>query len=412
MTQALSPLLAQLRESEQQFVSIRRDIHAHPELGFAEARTADIVARKLAEFGYDVTTGIGGTGVVGRFKRGESDRAIGLRADMDALPIQESTGLPYASTIERTMHACGHDGHTAILLAAAHHLAKYVRFDGTLNVIFQPAEEGLGGATRMMNDGLFERFPCDKVFALHNAPGLPVGHFALRHGCMMASSDTVTITVKGKGGHGAMPQLACDPIVAASGIVLALQSNVARNVAPTTAAVVTVGSFQSGVAGNVIPDSAVLKLSVRALDAETRNTLEQRIRTIAESQAHAYGATATVEYHSISRTRQRSRCSGACHRGDRSDCGSRGAHADARSRDGQRRLFMDDRAPAGLLRDARQRHRLEGRMHGPQPGIRLQRRRAELGRCVVCSADSALPEGCLIRTHGMGKCGRADDAVL
>ena len=301
MTQALNPLLAQLRESEQQFVSIRRDLHAHPELGFAEARTADIVARKLAEFGYDVTTGIGGTGVVGRLQRGESDRAIGLRADMDALPIQESTGLAYASTVERTMHACGHDGHTAILLAAAHHLAKYARFDGTLNVIFQPAEEGLGGATRMMNDGLFERFPCDQVFALHNAPGLPVGHFALRHGCMMASSDTVTITVKGKGGHGAMPQFACDPIVAASGIVLALQSIVARNVAPTTAAVVTVGSFQSGGAGNVIPDSAVLKLSVRALDAETRNTLEQRIRTIAESQAHAYGATATVDYHSISR---------------------------------------------------------------------------------------------------------------
>ncbi|RKP47052.1 M20 aminoacylase family protein [Pararobbsia silviterrae] len=301
MTQVLNPLLAQLRASERAFVQIRRDIHAHPELGFAEARTADIVARKLAEFGYEVTTGLGGTGVVGRLKRGTSTRAIGLRADMDALPIQETTGLPYASTVERTMHACGHDGHTAILLAAAHHLAKHANFDGTLNLIFQPAEEGLGGATRMINEGLFERFPSDMVFALHNAPGLPIGHFALRHGCMMASSDTVTITVKGKGGHGAMPHFATDPIVAASSIVLALQSIVSRNIEPTKAAVVTVGAFQAGATGNVIPETAVLKLSVRALDAETRDTLERRIREIAEGQARAFGAEATVDYQSISR---------------------------------------------------------------------------------------------------------------
>ncbi|WP_144113845.1 M20 aminoacylase family protein [Paraburkholderia sp. BCC1886] len=301
MTQEYAQLLADLRESEQQFISVRRDIHAHPELGFAETRTADLVARKLSDWGYEVTVGIGGTGLVGQIRRGTSERRIGLRADMDALPIQEESGLPYASTVERTMHACGHDGHTAILLAAAHHLATRSRFDGTLNVIFQPAEEGLGGATRMIEDGLFTRFPCDMVFALHNAPGLPIGHFALRHGCMMASSDTATVTVTGKGTHGATPQLGCDPIVAASNIVLALQSIVSRNIEPTRAAVVTVGAFNSGSAGNVIPQTATLKLSVRALDGETRTMLEERIRQIADMQAQTYGATAEVQYKAISR---------------------------------------------------------------------------------------------------------------
>ncbi|TDG04907.1 amidohydrolase [Paraburkholderia guartelaensis] len=300
-TQQYAELLETLRRHEAQFIQIRHDIHAHPELGFAEKRTSALVAEQLAQWGYEVTTGIGGTGVVGKIKRGDSPRAIGLRADMDALPIQETTGLPYASTVAQTMHACGHDGHTAVLLAAAHHLATQGQFDGTLNVIFQPAEEGLGGASRMIADGLFQRFPCDQVFALHNAPGLPVGHFAVRHGCMLASSDTVTITVTGRGGHGAMPHLASDPVVAAASIVMALQSIVARNVEPTRAAVVTVGSIHAGKAANVIPATATLELSVRALDSETRNTLEARIRSIAELQAQSYGTTATVEYHAISR---------------------------------------------------------------------------------------------------------------
>jgi len=299
MTQPFEQLLAALRASEHTFVSIRRDIHAHPELGFEETRTADLVAAKLGEWGYEVTTGVGGTGVVGQLRRGSSTARIGLRADMDALPIQEATGLPYASTVARTMHACGHDGHTAILLAAAHHLARQGEFNGTLNVIFQPAEEGLGGAARMIDDGLFTRFPCDQIFALHNMPGVPVGHFALRHGCLMASSDTVTITVTGKGTHGAMPQLGCDPVVAAAGIVLALQTIVSRNVEPTRAAVVTIGAMLAGDAPNVIPGTATLRLSVRALDAETRNLLEARIRSIAELQAQSYGATAQVEYRQI-----------------------------------------------------------------------------------------------------------------
>ncbi|MEI7294486.1 M20 aminoacylase family protein [Paraburkholderia tropica] len=293
-------LIDAIREQQQPFIAIRHDIHAHPELGFAETRTSQIVAEKLAQWGYAVTTGVGGTGVVGRLRRGSSTRAIGLRADMDALPIQESTGLPYASTVAQTMHACGHDGHTATLLAAAHHLAS-ADFDGTLNLIFQPAEEGLGGASKMIADGLFERFPCDQVFALHNAPGVPVGHFAVRHGCMLASSDSVTITVTGRGAHGAMPQLGCDPVVVAASIVMALQSIVARNVEPTRAAVVTVGAINAGKAGNVIPETGTLQLSVRALDSETRNLLEARIRTIAELQAQSYGATATVDYHAISR---------------------------------------------------------------------------------------------------------------
>jgi hippurate hydrolase len=300
-TQPYAELVEALRRHEAQFIQIRHDIHAHPELGFAEQRTSAIVAEQLAQWGYAVTTGIGGTGVVGTLKRGDSPRAIGLRADMDALPIQETTGLPYASTVAQTMHACGHDGHTAILLAAAHHLATQGEFDGTLNVIFQPAEEGLGGASRMIADGLFQRFPCDQVFALHNAPGLPVGHFAVRHGCMLASSDTATITVTGRGGHGAMPHLASDPVVAAASIVMALQSIVARNVEPTRAAVVTVGSIHAGKAANVIPATATLELSVRALDSETRDMLEARIRSIAELQAQSYGATATVDYHAISR---------------------------------------------------------------------------------------------------------------
>ncbi|WP_347557995.1 M20 aminoacylase family protein [Robbsia sp. KACC 23696] len=298
---AMTELVAEMREAEGAFIAIRHDIHAHPEVGFEETRTAALVAGKLREWGYDVTTGIGGTGVVGQLKRGLSTRTLGLRADMDALPIEEAGSLPYKSTVSKTMHACGHDGHTAILLAAAHRLATRETFDGTLNLIFQPAEEGLGGASRMIDDGLFTRFPCDQVFALHNAPGLPVGTFALRHGCAMASSDSVTITVTGKGAHGAMPHQGCDPVLAASGIVTALQSIVSRNVEPTRAAVITVGAFHAGDAHNVIPDTATLKLSVRALDADTRQLLQTRIQDMAAAQAHSYGAHAVIDYRAISR---------------------------------------------------------------------------------------------------------------
>ncbi|AOZ00414.1 amidohydrolase [Cupriavidus sp. USMAHM13] len=294
-------IIPEIHASQADFVAIRRQIHAHPELGFEEERTSKLVAAKLREWGYDVTEGIGGTGVVGQLKVGSGTRRLGIRADMDALPIQETTGLPYASAVPGKMHACGHDGHTAILLAAAHYLARTRRFDGTLNLIFQPAEEGLGGAPRMMEDGLFERFPCDAVYALHNGPGVPVGHFVLREGVMAASSDSVTVTLTGKGTHGAMPSFGRDPIVAAAAIVMALQTIVARNIPATEAGVISVGALHAGKAHNVIPDSAQILLTVRAQDREVRDTLEQRLREVVELQAKSFGVAAQIDYQHISR---------------------------------------------------------------------------------------------------------------
>jgi hippurate hydrolase len=279
-----------------EFIQLRRDIHRHPELAFEEHRTAELVANKLETWGYGVHRGLGGTGVVGTLKRGTSTRRVGLRADMDALPIQEASGAEWSSTKPGLMHACGHDGHTAMLLAAAHHLAHNAEFDGTLNLIFQPAEEGGGGALRMMQDGLFERFPCDAIFAMHNMPGVPVGKFVFRTGSAMASSDYVTIRVIGTGGHGGMPHRASDSLVAAASIVMALQTVVSRNVDPLHTAVVTVGSIQAGKANNVIPALATLELSVRALDPGVRKLLEQRIKAIAKSQAESFGVRAEVDW--------------------------------------------------------------------------------------------------------------------
>jgi hippurate hydrolase len=292
----MSDLLDALRDEADAFVAIRRDIHRHPELAFGEQRTAALVAEHLAAWGYEVATGLGGTGVVGTLRRGRGTRRLGLRADMDALPIDEATGLAWQSAHAGVMHACGHDGHTAMLLAAAQHLAQRGRFDGTLQLIFQPAEEGGGGALRMMDDGLFERFPCDAVFAMHNMPGLAQGHLLLREGPMMASSDYATVTLTGVGGHGAMPHKAADPIVAAASVVLALQSVVSRNVDPQQAAVVTVGAIHAGKANNVIPASATLELSVRALDREVRVLLEQRIKALVAAQAASFGVAAQVDW--------------------------------------------------------------------------------------------------------------------
>jgi hippurate hydrolase len=279
-----------------EFIQLRRDIHRHPELAFEEHRTAELVANKLEAWGYEVHRGLGGTGVVGTLKRGTSTRSVGLRADMDALPIQEASGAEWTSTKPGLMHACGHDGHTAMLLAAAHELAHNAEFDGVLNLIFQPAEEGGGGALRMMQDGLFERFPCDAIFAMHNMPGVPVGKFMFRSGSAMASSDYVTIRVMGTGGHGGMPHRASDSLVAAASIVMALQTVVSRNVDPLHTAVVTVGSIQAGKANNVIPALATLELSVRALDPGVRKLLEQRIKAIATSQAESFGVRAEVDW--------------------------------------------------------------------------------------------------------------------
>ena len=297
MSELSAPYLRHsLSERVGEFIALRREIHAHPELAFQEHRTAALVARKLTDWGYEVATGLGGTGVVGTLQRGRGSRRLGIRADMDALPITEATGHAWSSQTPGVMHACGHDGHTATLLAAARHLAEHGDFDGTLHLIFQPAEEGAAGAVRMMDDGLFERFPCDTLFALHNMPGSPTGHFTFRAGATMASSDNVTITLQGIGGHGAMPHTTADPLVAASSIVMALQTVVSRNVDPLQTAVVTVGALQAGQANNVIPDQATLKLSVRALDPEVRSLLKQRIHELVTQQAASYRVRADIDW--------------------------------------------------------------------------------------------------------------------
>jgi len=292
----MSATLTALHARADAYTKLRRDIHQHPEIGFQEFRTSDLVAERLQLWGYQVTRGLGGTGVVGQLQRGTSACKLGLRADMDALPIQETTGLPHASCHAGLMHACGHDGHTAMLLAAAEHLAKHSTFDGTLNLIFQPAEESLGGARKMMEDGLFQRFPCDAIFAMHNMPGFRQGQLLLREGATMASSENILIHIEGKGGHGAMPHLSADPVVAGSAIVMGLQTIVSRNVAPLQMAVITVGAFQAGQANNVIPQQATLKLSVRALDRGVRELLRRRIVELVEAQAQSYGVQARVEF--------------------------------------------------------------------------------------------------------------------
>jgi len=296
MSSLLQNPLDYMKRQSDEIAAVRHDIHHHPELGFQEFRTSDLVAQRLEEWGYEVERGLGGTGVVGRLKRGEGSRSLGLRADMDALPIQEETGLPYASRNDGVMHACGHDGHTAMLLAAARYLAQHGTFSGTLNLIFQPAEESLGGAKRMIEEGLFDKYPCDAVFAMHNMPGVRQGRLLFREGAAMASSDYVTITLTGKGGHSAMPHLAVDPVVAAASIIMALQTIVSRNANPQETAVVTVAAIQAGKANNVIPNTAVLELSVRSLDRKLRQMIEQRIREIVAAQASSFGVRAEVDY--------------------------------------------------------------------------------------------------------------------
>jgi amidohydrolase len=275
---------------------IRRDIHAHPELGFEEQRTSDLVAERLAAFGIEVTRGIGKTGLVGRLRAGNSPRAIGLRADMDCLPILEANGFGHRSTHPGRMHACGHDGHTTMLLGAANYLAKTRNFDGTVHFIFQPAEEGLGGAAAMLADGLFERFPCDAIFGMHNRPGLAVGKFQIRPGPMMAGGAYFDITVTGIGAHGARPEAGIDPVLVGSHITAALQSIVSRNVRPTDTAVVSTTKFHAGEAYNVIPEKVVLGGTVRCFTDATMTLIEERMRRIAESVATGFGAKAELDF--------------------------------------------------------------------------------------------------------------------
>ncbi len=285
-----------LLNSMPEMVAIRRDLHEHPELGLEEVRTSDIIARHLEGYGYKVTRGLAKTGLVATLTNGTSRRSIGIRADIDALPIFEETGLPYASKTPGKMHACGHDGHTAMLLGAARAIAERRNFDGTVHLIFQPAEENFGGAKIMVEEGLFDKFPCDAVFALHNEPNLPFGQFALRDGPIMAAVDEARITVNGVGGHGAEPQETADPIVCGASIVMALQTIVSRNIHPLDPTVVTVGSFHAGSASNIIPSRAEIVVGIRSFDPTVRDELERRIRLIAERQAESYGMSATVNY--------------------------------------------------------------------------------------------------------------------
>lgn len=285
-----------IRGFEEELREIRHQIHENPELGLQEFKTSALVAEKLRQWGYEVEQGLATTGVVATLKVGDGEKSIGLRADMDALPIYENSGKPWASKHPGLMHACGHDGHTTILLGAARYFAETRRFSGTLRLIFQPAEEMINGGEIMVKEGLFDRFPCDVIFGMHNMPGLPVGKFFFQPGALMASMDQFHITVRGCGGHGAIPHKAIDPVLVAAHITTALQSIVSRNVDPLEAAVITVGSIVAGEAANVIPDSAEMKISVRSLSRDTRQLLLTRIPALAQAQAASFGATAEVTH--------------------------------------------------------------------------------------------------------------------
>ena len=279
-----------------EMVKIRQLIHSQPELGFQEHKTSDLLAGLLSQWGYQVTRGIAQTGLVATLKVGDGGKCLGIRADMDALPIQEVAGHDYASQQQGKMHACGHDGHSASLLAAAKYLAHSQNFSGTLHLIFQPAEEGLGGGKQMVAEQLFEKFPCDFIYAYHNVPGIELGKICFIDGIATAASDRATIVIKGKSGHGAKPHAAIDPIVVASSIVMTLQTVISRNLDPLEAGVISIGSFQAGDAFNIIPEQALLKLSIRSYQAQVRELLQQRITDLVQQQAAAFGATAEIDY--------------------------------------------------------------------------------------------------------------------
>jgi amidohydrolase len=293
------PIVNRVADLQDEITSWRHDLHAHPELQYDVHRTAGAVSEKLKSFGCDdVVTGIGRTGVVGVIRgcKPGGAKVIGMRADMDALPIEESTGVAYKSTVPGKMHACGHDGHTAMLLGAAKYLAETRNFAGTAVVIFQPAEEGGAGARAMMDDGLFDRFGIEEVFGMHNYPGMPIGQFAIRPGPMMASSDTISIDIEGVGGHAARPHFAVDTVLVGAQIVNQLQSVVSRNVDPLHAAVISICMFQAGHANNVIPQHAKLRGTARSLSPKVQDLLQKRVREVVEGTARAYGAKAELTY--------------------------------------------------------------------------------------------------------------------
>jgi hippurate hydrolase len=290
------PIINRIAEFHAELTATRRDIHAHPELGFEEHRTSQLVAEMLASWGIEVHRGIAGTGVVGVLRNGNSGRSIGFRADMDCLPMTETSDLPYRSTIPGRMHACGHDGHTTMLLGAARYLAETRNFDGTVYFIFQPAEEGGGGGRVMVEEGLFDRFPCDAVYAMHNLPELPLGEARIFSGPVLAAADRITITVHGKGGHASRPQQCVDPVLVGAHIVIAAQSIVARAVDPIDSAVISICQFHAGEASNVIPETAELHGTVRSFRPEVQELIERRLTEIVRATAEAHGAKAELSY--------------------------------------------------------------------------------------------------------------------
>ena len=295
LTTPLATLKA-LQARAPELARVRQDIHAHPELRYEEFRTSDLVAAKLTEWGIPVVRGLGQTGVVGIIQRGSSQRAVGIRADMDALPVQEINTFAHASQHAGRMHACGHDGHTAMLLGAAEHLAKHGDFDGTVYLIFQPAEEGGAGAQAMIDDGLFEQFPMEAVFGMHNWPGYPQGAMAVSAGPVMASSNEFSITVRGKGGHAALPHTTIDPMPVACQLVLALQTIVSRNVKPIDPAVLSVTVIQGGTASNVVPNFVTIEGTVRTFTTEVLDLMEQRMRELTEQLPQAFGCTGELSF--------------------------------------------------------------------------------------------------------------------
>ena len=290
------PVLNRIAAYQDEMVAWRRHLHAHPETAFEERETSDFVAERLAHFGIEVHRGLARTGVVGVLRAGTSARTVGLRADMDALPMAEQNQFEHASRHPGKMHGCGHDGHTTMLLGAARYLAETRNFDGTVHLIFQPAEEGAAGGKVMIDDGLFERFPCDTVFGLHNWPQLPAGHFGVRAGPIMAAADHFDIVVTGKGAHGAMPHHGVDPVLVAAHIVTAAQALVSRHTDPVDTAVVSFTVINGGSAFNVIPDEVVMSGTVRSFKPETQDALEEGLTRVAENVAAAFGASAVVRY--------------------------------------------------------------------------------------------------------------------
>ena len=378
------PIVNRVADLHDEITEWRRDLHAHPELQYDVHRTAGSVSERLKSFGCDdVVTGIGRTGVVGVIRgRKPGAKVIGMRADMDALPIEEATTVAYKSTVPGKMHACGHDGHTAMLLGAAKYLAETRNFAGTAVVIFQPAEEGGAGARAMMDDGLFDRFGIEEVFGMHNYPGMPIGQFAIRSGPMMASTDTIAIDLEGVGGHAAWPHFGVDTVLVGAQIVNQLQSIVARNVDPLHAAVISICMFQAGHADNVIPQQAKLRGTARALSPKVRDLLQKRVREVVEGTARAYGAKAELTYTTgypvlVNEERKTAFAAGVAKRGRRQGQSQHRLPA----ADGRRGFCLHAPGAAGRVHLHRQRQQRAA----AQPGLRLQRR-GDPGRHLLLGA--------------------------